>query len=203
MYRDSPGGIVGIVRETALRIIYACARLRRCFRDGQFEQAVGIALEARRLDRVEAAVQRAPDSAATLDYALRVTQALVVSRDFRFKVRAAFPVYSLPGPTLFSRRLADCGRFRARARPSVLSCARHVVCTARRRLFDWLTAICAGPCFACASCSVHAATCGSQQVHARKPAHASGHLALLSCAVHAGHQNDVPCALHPCRCCGC
>ena len=31
----------------------------RCFRDGQFEQAVGIALECRRLDKLEEAVNRA------------------------------------------------------------------------------------------------------------------------------------------------
>ena len=61
--------------------------MRRCFHDGQFEQAGGIAWEARRLDKVEAAVQRSPDSAATLDYALRVTQSLVVSREFRFQAR--------------------------------------------------------------------------------------------------------------------
>jgi hypothetical protein len=37
---------------------------------------------------LEAAVRRAADSAATLDYALRVTQGLVVSREFRFQARA-------------------------------------------------------------------------------------------------------------------
>ncbi len=58
----------------------------RCFRDGQFEQAVGIALEARRLDKVDQAVQKAPDKVATLTYALRVCQNLVISREFRFEV---------------------------------------------------------------------------------------------------------------------
>lgn len=48
---------------------------------------VGIALEARRLDQLEAAVERSPDRVATLTYALDVTQRLVVSRQFRNQVR--------------------------------------------------------------------------------------------------------------------
>ncbi|CAL8468543.1 g8083 [Coccomyxa elongata] len=58
----------------------------RCFRDGQFEQAVGVALETRRLDKLEQAVQKAPEKVATLTYALRVCQKLVISREFRFQV---------------------------------------------------------------------------------------------------------------------
>ena len=49
----------------------------RCFADGQFEQAIGVALESRRLDKLEEAVQRAPDTASTLDYALQVCQRMV------------------------------------------------------------------------------------------------------------------------------
>ncbi len=62
---------------------------RRCYRDGQFEQAVGIALEARRLDQLEAATKRSPAPVKTLTYALRVSQRLVISRQFREQVRAA------------------------------------------------------------------------------------------------------------------
>lgn len=59
----------------------------RCYRDGQFEQAVGIALESRRLDQLESATQRAPDTVKALTYALRVSQKLLISRKFREQVR--------------------------------------------------------------------------------------------------------------------
>ena len=58
---------------------------RRCFRDGQYEQGVGIALESKRLDKLEEAVHRAPDTVAILRYALRVCQRVVASKDFRFQ----------------------------------------------------------------------------------------------------------------------
>jgi hypothetical protein len=72
---------------TAAGLQRAPLRAGRCFSDGQFEQAVGIALETRRLDKLEEAVHRSPDTVAILTYALRVCQDLVVSRDFRFEVR--------------------------------------------------------------------------------------------------------------------
>jgi 26S proteasome regulatory subunit N2 len=58
----------------------------RCCQDGQFEQAVGVALEGRRLDKLEEVVGRSTDAAATLGYALRVCQQLVINRDFRQQV---------------------------------------------------------------------------------------------------------------------
>jgi 26S proteasome regulatory subunit N2 len=58
----------------------------RCVTDGQAEQAVGIALETRRLDRLESAISGSSDPVQTLVYALDVTQKLVVSRSFRDRV---------------------------------------------------------------------------------------------------------------------
>lgn len=55
--------------------------------DGQFEQAVGVALEGRRLDKVEEVVVRSPDTSRTLKYALRVCQELVINKEFRQQVR--------------------------------------------------------------------------------------------------------------------
>jgi hypothetical protein len=63
-----------------------CVTLCRCCKDGQFEQAVGVALESRRLDKLEEVVGRSTNPAATLAYALRVCQALVINRDFRQQV---------------------------------------------------------------------------------------------------------------------
>ena len=58
----------------------------RCYRDGRFEQAVGIALESRRLDKLEETVNQSQDRAATLVYALRVCQELVIHKGFRQEV---------------------------------------------------------------------------------------------------------------------
>ncbi len=58
----------------------------RCLADGQAEQAVGIALETRRLDRLESAIAGSSDPVRTLTYALDVTQKLVISRSFRDRV---------------------------------------------------------------------------------------------------------------------
>lgn len=64
----------------------------RCFSDGQVEQAIGIALESRRLDKLEESVRRAPDTVTTLDYALQVCQRMVINREFRQQVRCVkFP----------------------------------------------------------------------------------------------------------------
>ncbi|KAF6257926.1 26S proteasome regulatory complex [Scenedesmus sp. NREL 46B-D3] len=54
-----------------------------------YEQAVGVALEGRRLDRLESLVAQAPDKPAVLGYALRVCQKLVVNRDFRQQAKVA------------------------------------------------------------------------------------------------------------------
>ena len=71
--------------------------MHRCFRDGQYEQGVGIALESRRLDKLEEAVHRAPDTVAILRYALRVCQRVVASKDFRLQVNICHcPSYKVP-----------------------------------------------------------------------------------------------------------
>lgn len=62
------------------------ASVHRCFRDGQYEQAVGIALEARRLDKLEQTIKSSPDMVRILTYSLHVCQTLVISREFRQQV---------------------------------------------------------------------------------------------------------------------
>lgn len=59
--------------------------LERCMADGRTEHAIGLALEARRLDKLDEAVKRSADGAAALAYAVRVTHRLVSSKAFRLE----------------------------------------------------------------------------------------------------------------------
>ena len=59
---------------------------QRCFDDGQIHQAIGVALETKRLDKLEEAIHKSTDVAEALNYATRVCQTLVTSREFRREV---------------------------------------------------------------------------------------------------------------------
>ena len=74
----------------------------RCFADGQFEQAVGIALEARRLDKLEQTIKSSPDMIKTLTYSLQVCQTLVISREFRQQVSLNLSSAVTPEHVLFT-----------------------------------------------------------------------------------------------------
>lgn len=58
----------------------------RCFGGGHYQQAIGVALESRRVDMLEETVARAPDAAAALAYATETAQAHITHRDFRATV---------------------------------------------------------------------------------------------------------------------
>ncbi len=68
------------------RHIHPPPHARSCFDDGQYEQAIGIALESRRLDKLEEAIRRCGDRPAILEYSLRTCQKLVAHRQFREQV---------------------------------------------------------------------------------------------------------------------
>lgn len=57
--------------------------INRCCEHSQYEQAVGIAIEARRLDKLEEVINTSQDLEATLTYATKVVQALDSDREFR------------------------------------------------------------------------------------------------------------------------
>ncbi|XP_035217424.1 26S proteasome non-ATPase regulatory subunit 1-like [Stegodyphus dumicola] len=59
---------------------------QRCFQDGQYKQAVGIALETRRMDIFEAAVMQSDDVVGMLSYSFKVTMSLIQNRMFRNQV---------------------------------------------------------------------------------------------------------------------
>ncbi|XP_055616187.1 26S proteasome non-ATPase regulatory subunit 1 [Toxorhynchites rutilus septentrionalis] len=57
--------------------------IQRCLDDGQYRQALGIALETRRMDIVESSIMKADDIPGMLAYAFRVTMSLIQNRAFR------------------------------------------------------------------------------------------------------------------------
>ena len=59
----------------------------RCYQDKEFKQALGIALESRRLDKMEECVHRADDPKDILRYCYLVSQDLVTNGQFRQLVR--------------------------------------------------------------------------------------------------------------------
>lgn len=61
----------------------------RCMTDKQHRQAIGIALESRRIDRLEQSILQSDDVMGTLQYTLNASLKLVASREFRTQVRAA------------------------------------------------------------------------------------------------------------------
>ncbi len=63
---------------------------QRCFQDKEFKQAIGIALESRRLDVVEKAVKLG-DATELLAYLLTSSMTAVESFDFRNEVRLCLP----------------------------------------------------------------------------------------------------------------
>lgn len=56
---------------------------QRCFDDKQFKQAVGIALETRRIDVFEKAIMESDDTHSMMTYSLKVCMSLVQNRQFR------------------------------------------------------------------------------------------------------------------------
>ncbi|XP_017494908.1 PREDICTED: 26S proteasome non-ATPase regulatory subunit 1-like, partial [Rhagoletis zephyria] len=59
---------------------------QRCFEDGQFKQAIGIALETRRMDVFEQAILHSNDLQAMLAYAFKITMSLIDNLHFRDQV---------------------------------------------------------------------------------------------------------------------
>lgn len=59
---------------------------KRCLDDKQYEQAVGVALESRRIDVVRAVVEKAENRGAVLSYCFRAARDVVQHRAFRQEV---------------------------------------------------------------------------------------------------------------------
>lgn len=60
---------------------------KRCFQDKQYKQAIGIALEARRLDKVKEAIELSGEQMEdNLGYTFSIAQDILKSKDFRTEV---------------------------------------------------------------------------------------------------------------------
>ena len=70
------------------RLLSSC----RCCDQGQSEQAVGVALESRRLDKLEEVIGRSSDAVKAIKYSLRACQKLVINRSFRQQVQRSYLV---------------------------------------------------------------------------------------------------------------
>jgi len=68
---------------------------QRCFDDKKFKQAIGIAIETRRLDVVEKAILTSANVSETISYAYKITLSLIQNRKFRNAVlRVLVQIYS-------------------------------------------------------------------------------------------------------------
>ncbi|KAL0322668.1 UNVERIFIED_CONTAM: 26S proteasome non-ATPase regulatory subunitA [Sesamum angustifolium] len=78
--------------------------LDKCIADGKFQQAIGMAIECRRLDKLEEAVIRSDNVHATINYCIDVSHSFVNRREYRLEVlRLLVKVYQqLPSPDFLS-----------------------------------------------------------------------------------------------------
>uniref|UniRef100_A0A0D6QRD2 26S proteasome non-ATPase regulatory subunit 1 homolog n=1 Tax=Araucaria cunninghamii TaxID=56994 RepID=A0A0D6QRD2_ARACU len=78
--------------------------LDKCILDGKFQQALGIALECRRLDKLEEATMKSDNVSGMLSYCINVSQGFVSRREYRCEVlRLLVKIYEkLPLPDYLS-----------------------------------------------------------------------------------------------------
>jgi len=61
-------------------------KFEHCFTDGKFKQAMGIALETKRIDMVKAAIEKSPNPQQMLSYAFTLAQDTIESKEFRTEI---------------------------------------------------------------------------------------------------------------------
>ncbi|PON63744.1 26S proteasome regulatory complex, non-ATPase subcomplex, Rpn2/Psmd1 subunit [Parasponia andersonii] len=78
--------------------------LNKCILDGKYQQAMGIAIECRRLDKLEEAITKSDNVQGTLSYCINVSHSFVNLREYRQEVlRLLVKVYQkLPSPDYLS-----------------------------------------------------------------------------------------------------
>ncbi|XP_058203848.1 26S proteasome non-ATPase regulatory subunit 1 homolog A-like isoform X1 [Rhododendron vialii] len=78
--------------------------LDKCILDGRYQQAIGMAIECRRLDKLEEAITRSDNIHATLSYCINISHSYVNLREYRREVlHLLVKVYQkLPSPDYLS-----------------------------------------------------------------------------------------------------
>lgn len=60
----------------------------RCILDGKYQQAMGMSVECRRLDKLEGAISRCDNIHGALSYCINLSHQYVSHREYRLEVRA-------------------------------------------------------------------------------------------------------------------
>lgn len=60
----------------------------RCIVDGKYQQAIGMAIECRRLDKLEEAITRSDNAHATINYCIDISHSFVNRREYRREVKS-------------------------------------------------------------------------------------------------------------------
>ena len=68
----------------------------RCITDGKYQQAMGISIECRRLDKLKEAILSSDNVHATLAYCMNISHAFVNRREYRSEVRTYKNIVYLP-----------------------------------------------------------------------------------------------------------
>ena len=85
--------------DNILLLCYICQFIRwvmnlilfhylRCILDGKYQQAMGMAVECRRLDKLEEAIVRCDNIQGALSYCINLSHQYVNHREYRFEVKA-------------------------------------------------------------------------------------------------------------------
>ena len=106
-FRNDPEAMAGGPVDPRLEAI-AERLFDRCVADGQTEQAVGVALDAGRLDKVVEAVDAAADPARALEAALVTAQTLVSNSAYRARVLGVLVERMLGAPEPDWVRICQC-----------------------------------------------------------------------------------------------
>ena len=84
--------------DNILLLCYICQFIRwvmnlilfhylRCILDGKYQQAMGMAVECRRLDKLEEAIVRCDNIQGALSYCINLSHQYVNHREYRFEVK--------------------------------------------------------------------------------------------------------------------
>ena len=83
MYAEKSNALIILVSQLFLRGFAFC----RCITDKKYQQAMGIAIECRRLDKLEEAITKSDNVEGTLSYCINVSHSFVNRREYRHEVR--------------------------------------------------------------------------------------------------------------------